>query len=102
MKTDKLNRYPLFVALTRKPMLFGVSQTYFIFILLISFCSTTLLMPYFGAAALLTAMTFFVVSYFLGWMGYKQDEHCFEIWLGQLEARSLNTVFHGCDGYDAE
>lgn len=102
MKSGKLNQYPLFLALTRKPMLFGVSQAYFIVISLIALCSVFLLLPNIGAIALILSGGFFIIFYFAGLIGYKRDENFFEIWIGKLSIPCVNKHYYGCDGYDSE
>ncbi|CAM4400629.1 MAG: hypothetical protein LEGION0398_MBIBDBAK_00234 [Legionellaceae bacterium] len=100
MQTSKPRYYPLFVGLTRTPMLMGVTQLYFVYNL--GGCAILLL-------ALLNALSpgiLFggVISLFLGLhvvglIGCSRDPRFFEILLGKFELSCPNNRYWGCNSY---
>jgi type IV secretion system protein VirB3 len=94
MEIEKLNHYPLFVALTRPPMVFGVTLTFFCinFVCSICFALMTKNIVITGGLGLLLHM--------VGLMGCKKDNHFFEVVLGKLKLACPNRKTWGCNSYD--
>ncbi|TAK77636.1 MAG: hypothetical protein EPO11_02405 [Gammaproteobacteria bacterium] len=96
MQDDELHVYPLFVALTRPPMLMGVTQTFFI----INFvtCFSILIL---SKNPIISIPPFFML-HIVGFLGCKKDYHFFEIILGKAELYCPNNKYWGCNSYDPE
>ena len=103
MDKTHLNSYPLYLALTRKPMFFGVPQSYFMINFLISnliFLIVSIFSPLNG---FLFSIAFFSTVYFFGWLGFKRDQDFLDIWRGfYFETTCFNQHFYHCVSYDAE
>lgn len=94
--------YPLFIALTRPPMLFGVSQSYFLVSFVGSMCLLILTLRLIGLQAVFFSGGLFAVTYGVGLLGFKRDDYFFDIILGYLEMPCPNQWYWGCISYDAE
>lgn len=96
MNVPLTENYPLFVALTRTPMLMGVSQTF----LVLSFipCFLFLLIT----KAVVTSVVCFFVLYVAGVIGCLKDERFFDLLLGNLQLGCPNRHYWGCNSYDSQ
>lgn len=94
MEQEELRIYPLFVALTRKPMTWGVTQTFFV--LNIMPCTILFLIT----KNILLALGLFGIFHVFGMICCWQDENFFEIILGKLELSCPNRRLWGCNSYD--
>lgn len=92
----KIHAYPLFVALTRTPMMMGVTQTFFVLNLV---TSMSLL---FISKNLIISGSILIVLHVIGQIGCKKEEKFFEILLGTLELQCPNKKLWGCNSYDPE
>lgn len=96
MKKQELRTYPLFMALTRQPMLLGVTQTFFV----ISFIPCMVL--FLVSMNILIAGGFFVILHLVGMACCWKDECFFDILLGKFELTCPNRRYWGCNSYDVQ
>ena len=93
---EKLNSYSLFVALTRPPMMLGVTQTFFVLSFVPCFCFLLL-----SKNLIITFVAFFVL-YLFGLLGCAKDDYFFEIFWGNLSLGCPNKKIWGCHSYDPQ
>jgi type IV secretory pathway VirB3-like protein len=86
--------YPLCLALTRPPMLFGVTQTYFLGNLMSCAVMVFLFKAFWLPAAL------FAVMHVIGLIGCRYDTHWCELLLARLAFHCPNQHYRGCVSYD--
>lgn len=101
MNNIPLCRYPLFIGMTRIPMLMGVTQTYFV--LNLAGCAIVLLFLLNSLAFLpliLTVSIAFIVLHVIGLIGCSHDERFFDLWLSKFELPCPNNIYWGCSSYD--
>lgn len=91
---NELHQYPLFVALTRAPMIMGVTLTFFVLSLVP--CMILFLIT----KNIIVAGGIFLLLYVVGVVFCHHDEHFFEILLGKLELSCPNRKLWGCNSYD--
>jgi type IV secretory pathway VirB3-like protein len=86
---DKADLYhaPLFVALTRAPMLMGVTQTFFVLNLGIS------MILFLVTKKIIWVGLLFCALHVIGVLGCHEDERFFEMWLGKLGLVCPNRYF---------
>ena len=96
METNKLNRYPLFVALTRPPMMLGVTLTFFSVNFVCCLCLAMM------TKNLVITSGLALILHGVGIMGCKKDEYFFDILLGKLTLSCPNKNIWGCNSYDPE
>lgn len=94
MTKQTLKFYPLFLGLTRPPMTWGVTQTFFV--LNVGACLILLLV----AKNILLAGGLFLILHGFGMACCWKDEAFFEILLGKCELRCPNRKLWGCNSYD--
>jgi type IV secretory pathway VirB3-like protein len=93
--------YPLFVGLTRTPMLMGVTQTYFALNLggcgIVALAMLHLLptLPLF-----IMVIGVFLLLHVIGLIGCSSDERFFEVLSGKWELACRNNLYWGCNSYD--
>lgn len=93
MDTSK-SVYPLFVGLTRPPMFFGVTQTFFIFNFIPCMCFFML------SKEIILAAACFMLSHIVGLICCWQDPNIFNILAGKLSLPCRNLSYWGCNSYD--
>lgn len=86
--------YPLFLALTRAPMLMGVTQFFFIINIVAS------MMIFIVTKNILLVAGLFFLMHLIGIACCKQDERFFEILLGRLSLPCPNRSLWKCNSYD--
>lgn len=91
---SNLHEYPLFMALTRQPMMLGVTQTFFVLNIVPSLCFFLI-----TKNVVLPAILFFML-HIVGVICCRIDDRFFEIWLGNLELSCPNRTIWGCNSYD--
>lgn len=93
-KDTPIREYPLFVGLTRPPMIFGVTQTF----LVLSFmpCMIFFIITY----NLIFAAAIYLVLHLFGYICCYKDTFTFHILLGKLELVCPNRSYWGCNSYD--
>jgi type IV secretion system protein VirB3 len=96
MEGKALLQYPLFVALTRPPMMLGVTQTFFILNFIPCFCFLIL------TKNLVLSLGVFLILHVVGVMGTSFDDHFFEVLLGRFDLSCPNKSIWGCHSYDPE
>jgi len=96
--------YPLFVALTRPPMLVGVTQTFFVFNLMgcvILFLGSLAFIDFSTLPfVFISLLGIFIVLHTVGVIGCKQDPLFFDLWLGKFELPCPNRKLWKCNSYD--
>lgn len=94
MQKQTLRHYPLFVGLTRPPMIFGVTQTFLIF----SFMPCMIL--FFLTKNILLAAGTYVIAHVAGMVCCWKDQFIFDVLLGKYELTCPNRDYWGCNSYD--
>jgi type IV secretion system protein VirB3 len=96
--------YPLFVALTRPPMVMGVTQTFFILNLMLSlilFLGGLKMVPFAVLPIFaLSLLLLFFGLHLTGAMCCKKEPYFFELWSGKLELICPNRLLWKCNSYD--
>lgn len=85
---------PLFVGLTRPAMLFGVTQTFWVF------SSVPCWMFFIVTVKPIFTLLMMFSFYLLGFLGTCYDPFLFTIVLGRLERISRHQFYWGCNSYD--
>jgi type IV secretory pathway VirB3-like protein len=96
MENNQVLEYPLFVALTRPPMMLGVTQTFFVLNSIPCFCFLIL------TKNIVLSVGVFLILHVVGVIGCAKDDHFFEVLLGKLELACPNKTIWGCHSYDPE
>lgn len=94
--SQNLQIYPLFVAMTRPPMMLGVTQTFFIINFVPCFCFLMV------TKNILITTGLFLILHVIGVIGCARDSHYFEILIGKYENSCPNKKIWGCKSYDPE
>lgn len=96
MQTESLKYYPLFVGLTRAPMMMGVTQTFFV----LNFVPCVVL--FLITMNPIIAGGLFCIFHGLGMVCCWKDEFFFEVLLGKFELACPNKRIWGCNSYDPQ
>ena len=96
MKENNLQTYPLFVAMTRPPMMLGVTQTFFVMNFVPCFCFLLI------SKSITISLGIFVILHVVGVLGCAKDNSFFEIFLGKYSFSCPNKQIWGCNSYDPE
>lgn len=94
MVEQTFDHYPLFVGLTREPMIFGVPQNFFI----TNVCVIATIMI--GTHYVILPTLSFIFLHLVAIIGYRCDERFFNILLGTWAFHCPNRNFWGCRTYD--
>lgn len=94
MTKQSLHRYPLFVAMTRQPMMMGVTQTFFVLNIVPSLCVFLI------TKNVIFSIGLFLILHVVGVIGCAKDERFFDILRGKLALSCPNRKIWGCNSYD--
>lgn len=93
-KKEGLKCYPLFMGLTRPPMMMGVTQTFFVLNFMLSMIFFLMSMHIFMAVLLFGVLQLF------GMTCCWKDEFMFDVLFGKFELACPNRSLWGCNSYD--
>lgn len=94
MQKETLKVYPLFLGLTRPPMIFGVTQSFFVFNFL------PCMIVFFMTLHAVLSFVAFVIFHFVGVACCLSDAFVFSLLFGKLELMTRNHLYWGCNSYD--
>jgi type IV secretion system protein VirB3 len=96
MEEEEIAVHPLFVGLTRPPMIYGVTVTFLVinigFALAIFVLTTSFTTP----------LTWACLMHGIGYCCCAYDPHFFDLWMGKLQSisDSKNHGYWGCYSYE--